>query len=57
MADNCKACERIISHTDYNCNSGYCDECRYDVQHRLRSYYDRLGSWGKAERAMRRGDA
>ena len=46
MADNCKACGHVISHTQYNCYDGYCMDC---YQNPIQGYYKRLGSWSKAE--------
>jgi hypothetical protein len=33
MADNCKICNKIISHTQYNCFCGMCSRC-YDNPYR-----------------------
>lgn len=33
MADNCKICGKIISHTQYNCYNGFCSKC-YDDPYR-----------------------
>lgn len=27
MADNCKICSKIISHTQYNVYNGFCSKC------------------------------
>jgi hypothetical protein len=30
MADNCKICNKCISHTQYNCSHGFCSRCYED---------------------------
>ena len=30
MADNCKICNKIISHTQYNVFNGFCSKCYED---------------------------
>ena len=53
MADNCVCCDKCISHCDYNTQDGMCSACFWGGRHvQERALYNRLGSWGKAERAL-----